>query len=80
MGSEGEWDLLHAEEEKPCGRGNSLCKGPVVRVWNVRGQLSECWLERRQGPHDVGACESWQGFGLKLCSVFQQGVFKKVCK
>ena len=49
MRSEDEWELLHAEEQKPCTRENSRCKGPVVRVWKVRGQLSELWLERKAG-------------------------------
>lgn len=41
MGSEGEWEFLRAEEEKSCSWGNSLCRVPVVGVWNVKRRLSE---------------------------------------
>lgn len=74
MGSEGEWELLHAEEEKPCSRGNSLCKGPVVGVWTVTGQMSEsCGRSAGRGPMLSGLASPGKGLSLNSAWVFQQG-------
>lgn len=66
--------MLHAEEEKPCSRGNSLCKSPVVGVWTVTGKVSESygWSAGR-GPMLSGLVSPGKGLALNSAWVFQQG-------